>query len=90
MLKQRPPVVVTDCKSLYDHLVSVSSPTSADNRRTSFDVVILRQGLQRTGASIQWAPTDKIVANSLTKDVGSPTDLVWACIQEGTCRLIKS
>ena len=42
-LKSRTPVIVTDCKSLYDHLVAVSSPTSVEDRRTSIDIVILRQ-----------------------------------------------
>ena len=35
ILQLRPPVLVTDCKSLYDHLVAASSPTSVDDRRTS-------------------------------------------------------
>eukprot|EP00435_Cladocopium_sp_Y103_P012259 s60_g3.t1 len=35
MLKVRTPVIVTDCKSLYDHLVSVSSPTAVEDRDDS-------------------------------------------------------
>ena len=87
MLKRRPPIVVTDCKSFFDHLVSVSSPTSVDDRRTSIDVVILRQSLQRTGASIRWVPTNRMIADSLTKDAGDPTDLLRACIREGTYQI---
>ena len=87
MLKRRSPVVITDCKSLFDHLISVSSPTSVDDRRTSIDVVILRQSLQRTGASIRWVPTDRMIADSLTKDAGDPTDLLRACIREGTYQI---
>eukprot|EP00435_Cladocopium_sp_Y103_P029371 s1599_g7.t1 len=87
MLKRRPPVVVTDCKSLFDHLISVSSPTSVEDRRTSIDVVILRQSLQRLAASIRWVPTDRMIADSLTKDAGDPTDLLRACIRQGTYQI---
>eukprot|EP00435_Cladocopium_sp_Y103_P017847 s883_g4.t1 len=81
MLKRRPPMVVTDCKSLYDHLISVSSPTSVDDRRTSIDIVIIRQSISRLAASIRWVPTNRMIADSLTKDAGDPTDLLRACIR---------
>ena len=80
-LKTRTPVVVTDCKSLYDHLVAVSSPTSVEDRRTSIDIVILRQSISRLGASIRWVPTNRMLADSLTKSAGDPTDLLRACIR---------
>ena len=75
-------MVVTDCKSLYDHLVSVSAPTAVEDRRTSIDVVIIRQSLQRTKASVRWVPTNRMLADSLTKDAGDPTDLLRACIRD--------
>lgn len=31
MLSKRPPILATDCKSLYDHLISLSSPTSIED-----------------------------------------------------------
>ena len=80
-LQHRPPVVVTDCKSLYDHLVAVSSPTAVEDRRTSIDIVILRQSLSRLLASIRWVPTNRMLADSLTKNAGDPTDLLRACIR---------
>eukprot|EP00435_Cladocopium_sp_Y103_P020594 s2229_g5.t1 len=80
-LKTRPPVVVTDCKSLFDHLISVSSPTSVEDRRTSIDIVILRQSISRLCASIRWVPTNRMLADSLTKSAGDPTDLLRACIR---------
>ena len=81
-LCQVKPMVVTDCKSLYDHLVSVSSPTAVEDRRTSIDVVIIRQSLLRTQSSIRWVPTNRMLADSLTKDAGDPTDMLRACIRE--------
>ena len=79
-------VIVTDCKSLYDHLVAVSSPTSVEDRRTSIDIVILRQSMSRLSASIRWVPTNRMLADSLTKSAGDPTDLLRACIRNHTCQ----
>ena len=50
-LQQIKSIVITDCKNLYGHLVSVSAPAAVEDRRTSIDVVILRQSLSRTRAS---------------------------------------
>ena len=86
-LCQIKPIVVTDCKSLFDHLVSVSSPTAVEDRRTSIDVVIIRQSLSRTKASIRWVPTNRMLADSLTKDAGDPTDMLRACIRESTYQI---
>eukprot|EP00435_Cladocopium_sp_Y103_P055765 s362_g18.t1 len=83
VLSLRKPVVVTDCKSLYDHLISMSSPTSVEDRRTSIDIVILRQSMLRMQASVRWVPTNRMIADSLTKNAGDPTDLLRACMREG-------
>ena len=80
-------MVVTDCKSLYDHLISVSPPTAVDDRRTSIDVVIIRQSLGRSRASVRWVPTNRMLADSLTKDAGDPTDLLRACIRQGSYQI---
>ena len=37
-LSLRRPMLATDCKSLFDHLVSPSSPTAVEDRRTSIDI----------------------------------------------------
>ena len=81
VLSKRPPIVVTDCKSLYDHLVSPSSPTSVEDRRTSIDIVIIRDSLKSMAAQIRWVPTDRMLADSLTKDAGDPIDLLRSCIR---------
>ena len=81
VLSKRPPIVVTDCKSLYDHLVSPSSPTSVEDRRTSIDIVIIRDSLKSMTAQIRWVPTDRMLADSLTKDAGDPIDLLRSCIR---------
>ena len=75
-------MVVTDCKSLYDHLFSQSSPT-LDDRRTAIDIVILRDSIGRLGASLRWIPTDRMLADSLTKESVEAFDLLRACIRSG-------
>lgn len=87
VLSRRPPVLVTDCKSLFDHLTSVSSPTAVEDRRTSIDIVIIRQSSSRLKASIRWVPTDRMLADSLTKSAGDPTDLLRACIRDATYQI---
>jgi hypothetical protein len=86
-LQSRPPVVITDCKSLYDHLVAVTSPTSIEDRRTSIDIVILRQSLDRLKGSLRWVPTSRMLADSLTKSAGDPTDLLRACLRQCTYQI---
>ena len=75
-------MVITDCKSLYDHLLSQSSPT-LDDRRTAIDIVILRDSIDRLGASLRWIPTDRMLADSLTKESVEAFDLLRACIRSG-------
>ena len=58
---------VVDAKSLYDHLISLSSPSSVEDKRCVFDLVISRQCMQRLGATIRWAPTNRQLADALTK-----------------------
>ena len=86
-LQRRPPIIITDCKSLYDHLIAVTSPTSIEDRRTSIDIVILRQSIQRLTGSLRWVPTNRMLADSLTKSAGDPTDLLRACIRQCTYQI---
>ena len=65
-LGNRLTLLVTDWKSLFDHLMSQSSPTLED-RRTSIDVVILRDSISRMKSSLRWIPTDRMLADALTR-----------------------
>lgn len=87
VMSARPPVLATDCKSLFDHLVSPSSPTSIDDRRTSIDVVIIRESLKALQGNIRWLPTDRMIADGLTKDKIDPADLLRSCIRAGKCQI---
>ena len=57
VLQSRRPILVTDCKSLYDHLHSPSLPTSIEDRRTRIDVVIIRESCKPMKAHVWWVPT---------------------------------
>lgn len=84
---KRTPVLATDCKSLYDHLVSPSSPTAIDDRRTSIDIVILRESLKLTNGTIRWLPTNRMIADGFTKDRQEPADLLRSCIRQGAYQI---
>ena len=81
VLSKRRPLVVTDCKSLYDHLISPSSPTSIEDKRTSIDVVIIRESCRSMQAYVRWVPTNRMIADALTKNEGDPMDLLRSCMR---------
>ena len=74
MLKRRPPIGITDCRSLYDHLISLGSGGTLDDKRTAIDVAIIRQSIFRAGLEPGWCPTGHMLADGLTKDRGEPLD----------------
>ena len=80
--RKRVCLVATDCKSLYDHVTSQSAPT-LDDRRTALDIIILRESLAKTSGSIRWIPTNRMLADALTKESPEAFDLIRACIREG-------
>ena len=47
-MQERPPVCVTDCESLYDHLSAVGSPSTLQDKRSAIDVPIIRVSLKKT------------------------------------------
>ena len=65
VLTRRKPILVVDCKSLYDHIVSMSAPSVLDDRRTAIDIAIIRQSVTRCGLIVRWAPTDRMLADAL-------------------------
>ena len=78
---------VVDAKSFFDHLISLSSPSSVEDKRCSFVLVIARQCMQRFGATIRWAPTNRQLADASTKDSSDPVDLLRSCMRSGEYQL---
>ena len=87
VLKRRSPILVTDCKSLYDHLASPSSPTAVEDRRTSIDITIIQESIRNGGMHVRWVPTDRMLADSLTKDAGDPVDLLRSCMRSSSYQI---
>ena len=78
---------IVDAKSLYDHLVSLSSASSVEDKRCGFDLVISRQCMQLLGATIRWAHTNRQLADALTKDAADPVDFLRSCMRSGEYQL---
>ena len=78
---------ITDCKSLYDNLTSMSSISKCDNKRIAIDLAILQQCMERSGLSVRWCPSELMLADGLTKDQWEPSDLLRAALQVGEYQL---
>ena len=87
VLNRRKPIIVTDCKSLYDHLLSPSAPTAIEDRRTSIDVTIIRESVKAMQAHVRWVPTSRMLADGLTKDCGDPLDLLRSCMKNASYQI---
>lgn len=68
VLKRRSSSGITDCKSLFDHLISLGSGGTLDDKRTAIDVAIIRQCILRCSLEPRWCPTGHMLADGLTKD----------------------
>jgi hypothetical protein len=87
-ITDRVPIIgVTDCKSLFDAVWSVSSPSKVDDKRVAIDLAIIRQAVERTKMSVRWCPTQLMLADSLTKDQADPADLLRAALHHGAYQL---
>eukprot|EP00959_Pyramimonas_sp_CCMP1952_P334308 7001218-Pyramimonas_sp.AAC.1 len=86
-MRIREPIVVTDCKSLYDHVKANASPSSLEDKRCAIDVVVIQDSVQRCGASFRWCPTNRQLDDALTKDKGDPADPLMACMRANRYQL---
>ena len=87
ILKKRKPIGMTDCRSLYDHLISLGSGGTLDDKRTAIDIAIIRQSIQRCGLEPRWVPTGHMVADGLTKDKAEPRDLLRSVLRNAKYQL---
>ena len=71
-LRRELPKVLTICdaKSLYDHLNSETSGTTAD-RRTAIEIQIIRSSLDAQGAEVRWVDHRGMYADAMTKRDGN-------------------
>ena len=45
--------------------------------------MIIRESLATTCGAIRWLPTDRMIADGLTKDKMDPVDLLRSCLRQG-------
>ena len=87
MLSLRSPIGMTDCRSLYDHLITLGTGGTLDDKRVAIDIAVIRQSIARTKLEPRWIPTDRMVADGLTKDKGEPLDLLRSVLRTAQYQL---
>ena len=74
--------VVTDYKSVFDHIKNPGSKTLED-QRASLDILVIKDSLLRTSTQRRWCPTKLQCADALTKDGALPADGLRAMLRTG-------
>ena len=78
---------ITDCKSLYDNLISMSSVSKAEDKRVAIDLAIVKQSMLRCKLCVRWCPTTLMLADGLTKDQQDPANLLRSALHVGEYQL---
>jgi len=78
---------ISDCRSLYDHLISLTNSGTVEDKRTAIDIAVIRQSIQRTGLEPRWCATGHMVADGLTKDKSEPIDLLRSVVRAAKYQL---
>ena len=63
-------LTICDAKSLYDHLHSETSGTTAD-RRTAIEIQIIRASLDAQGGDVRWVDHNGMYVDGMTKKNGN-------------------
>ena len=75
---------VVDAKSHNDHLISLSSPSSVEMNVAGLTLwwqdIVWRD-------SVGWSPTDRQLADALTKDCVAAMDMLQSCLEQGEYQL---
>ena len=88
-VSQRPALVLTDCKSVFDSLQQLWSSSSAKaDKRTSIDLSLIRENLARDCSRIRWIDTKVQLADSMTKSSASSAFL-RETLARGKCQVVS-
>ena len=87
VLQRRSPIGMSDCRSLYDHLITLGCGGTLDDKRVAIDVAVIRQSIARSRLQPRCVPTDRMVADGLTKDKGEPLDLLRSVFRNARYQL---
>ena len=66
-----PPILNTDCRSLYDHVKNRKLPVT--EKRLMVELSALSEGVENGEVVLHWVPTDVQLADALTKHTTSLT-----------------
>ena len=80
-------VVVVDSRPAYDHLNG--QVMTIKDKRLAIEMLLVKQDVEREGVQVRWTPTDRMLADSLTKLWG-PQELLRKVLSEGRMILIES
>ena len=72
---------------MYDHLITLGSGGTLDDKCVAIDVAVIRQSIVRSRLQPRWVPTDRMVADGLTKDKGEPLDLLRSVFRSARYQL---
>ena len=75
--------LMTDCKSAYDNIKNVGCPSGLKDLTAGLDVAIVKQELRRLGVALRWCPSERNIADGLTKDAAEPADLLRSILKSG-------
>jgi hypothetical protein len=79
---------IVDCKSLWDSTTKTGAPTVED-KLAALDVICIRSHAKRAGIPLRWAPTDRQVADGLTKNTADAGDLLRSLLRRGVYALAE-
>jgi hypothetical protein len=81
-----PGTLVTDAKSLYDHLHKTGSVPS--ERQTLIDLLIAKDLQEAAAIELRWVPTSYQLADVLTKAMAAPS-VMQRFLKQGVCTLVQ-
>ena len=82
-----PGIMVTDARSLYDHLCTTGSMPS--ERQTLIDLLIARDLTEAKAMEIRWVPTTHMLADALTKSMRL-SDVMHRFMTQGVYSLVPT
>jgi hypothetical protein len=86
-VRERGITCILDAKSVWDHLTTLTSARSCQDKWVAADVAIIKQALAQAGGRARWAPSALQLADGLTKSEASAHDTLRSVLRSGRYRL---
>jgi hypothetical protein len=75
--------LMTDCKSLFDLTNTALGTSSQQDKTAAIDVVVLRDHMSRLSIPMRWCPSERQLADSMTKNTADAADLLRSVMKSG-------